>query len=180
VDGTEANGRGPRAASPGSETDIAMIWAQATGGVIGGHNTIPWRLPEDQVRFKELTHGSVVIMGRRTWDSLPPRFRPLPHRQNIVLTRSPSWAADGAQVADSPAAALAFAAPSRVWIIGGGEVYARFLPLATRLEVTEIDLEVPGDTMAPVIDESWLRAEASEWMHSSTDIRYRFVTYRRG
>ncbi|RJT85758.1 dihydrofolate reductase [Cryobacterium melibiosiphilum] len=156
-----------------------MIWAQARGGVIGGENTIPWRLPEDQIRFKELTAGGAVVMGRRTWDSLPERFRPLPHRQNIVLTRSAVWAADGAEVATSPAAALALTSTTPVWIIGGGEVYARFLTLATRLEVTELDLAVEGDTVAPVIDESWRRVAASEWMVSRTDIRYRFLSYER-
>lgn len=156
-----------------------MIWAQARGGVIGGENTIPWRLPEDQIRFKELTAGGAVVMGRRTWDSLPERFRPLPNRQNIVITRNASWAADGADVATSPAAALALATTAPVWIIGGGEVYTRFLPLATRLEVTELDIAVSGDTVAPPIDETWRVVEASEWMVSRTDIRYRFVTYER-
>ncbi|TFD54077.1 dihydrofolate reductase [Cryobacterium frigoriphilum] len=159
--------------------EVAMIWAQARGGVIGSQNTIPWRLPEDQLRFKELTAGGTVVMGRRTWDSLPERFRPLPKRQNIVVTRSASWSGVGADVADSPAEALVLATTSVVWIIGGGEVYARFLPLATRLEVTELDLQVAGDTVAPLIDESWRIAQASEWILSRTDIRYRFVTYER-
>lgn len=156
-----------------------MIWAQALNGVIGGENSIPWRLPEDQQRFKELTADGAVIMGRRTWDSLPERFRPLPKRHNIVLTRSTTWAADGADLAASPAAALARATTSPVWIIGGGEVYARFLPFATRLEVTELDLAVEGDTLAPVIDQSWHVSTVSEWMVSRTDIRYRFVSYDR-
>ena len=161
------------------EPAVAMIWAQARGGVIGDHNTIPWRLSEDQLRFKQLTAGGAVVMGRRTWDSLPERFRPLPQRQNIVISRSQLWAADGADGADSPAAALALARTSPVWIIGGGEVYERFLPLATRLEVTELDLQVAGDTVAPHIDESWRVAQAGEWMISRTDIRYRFMTYER-
>lgn len=160
-------------------SEVALIWAQARGGVIGGQNTIPWRLPEDQLRFKELTAGGAVVMGRRTWDSLPERFRPLPRRQNIVITRNQTWAADGADVADSPAAALSRAATSPVWVIGGGEVYRQFLPLATRVEVTELDLIVEGDTLAPVIDESWRLVAASEWMLSRTDIRYRFITYER-
>ena len=164
----------------GALGDVVMIWAQARNGVIGGENSIPWRLPEDQRRFKDLTAGGAVIMGRRTWDSLPERFRPLPMRQNIVLTRSTGWAADGADIASSPAAALARATTSPVWVIGGGEVYARFLPFATRLEVTELDLAVEGDTVAPVIDESWRVTSASAWMVSGTDIRYRFVSYQRG
>ena len=156
-----------------------MIWAQARGGVIGDADTIPWRLPEDQARFKQLTAGAAVVMGRRTWDSLPERFRPLPGRRNIVITRSGDWAAPGAETAPTPQAALELAGTAPLWIIGGGEIYRSFLPLAGRLEVTEIDLEVPGDTVAPPVGDDWAPVTAGEWMVSGTGIRYRFVTYDR-
>jgi len=158
---------------------VAMIWAQARGGVIGDADTIPWRLPEDQARFKQLTAGAAVLMGRRTWDSLPERFRPLPGRRNIVITRSAGWTASGAEVASTPQAALAVAGAAPLWIIGGGEIYRTFLPLADRLEVTEIDLEVAGDTVAPTVDNQWERVEATEWLVSTSGIRYRFLTYDR-
>ena len=80
---------------------VALIWGQASNGVIGADGTMPWDLPEDLARFRELTMGSAVIMGRRTWDTIPPRFRPLPGRRNIVVTRDPAWSADGAAVAHS-------------------------------------------------------------------------------
>ena len=158
---------------------VAMIWAQARGGVIGDDDTIPWRLPEDQARFKQLTAGAAVLMGRRTWDSLPERFRPLPGRRNIVITRSAGWSAPGAEVAATPQAALALAGAAPLWIIGGGEIYRTFLPLAGRLEVTDIDLEVPGDTVAPPVDAQWEQVAATAWLVSATGIRYRFLTYDR-
>ncbi|MFO7689674.1 MAG: dihydrofolate reductase [Cryobacterium sp.] len=160
-------------------TGVAMIWAQARGGVIGDADTIPWRLSEDQVRFKQLTAGAAVVMGRRTWTSLPARFRPLPGRRNIVITRSADWSEPGAEVASSPRAALALAGAAPLWIIGGGEIYRSFLPLADRLEVTEIDLEVPGDTVAPAVGADWATVAATEWRMSVTGIRYRFITYHR-
>jgi dihydrofolate reductase len=159
---------------------LSLLWAEARGGVIGDAGTIPWRIPEDLKRFKELTMGSAVIMGRRTWDSLPERFRPLEGRRNVVITRQPDWSADGAEVAHSFADALALAGDAPLWIIGGGEVYREAMPLADSLEVTEVDLAVEGDTLAPGIDSSWQRSDESEWLESSTGIRYRFVHYDRG
>ena len=96
---------------------ISLIWAQAANGVIGADGTMPWHVPEDMAHFKELTLGSTVLMGRRTWESFPPRFRPLPDRRNVVLTRDPSWTADGAEVVHSLDDGLALD-PSP-WIIGG-------------------------------------------------------------
>lgn len=155
-----------------------MIWAQAHGGVIGDGGTMPWHLPEDLAHFKQLTGGNPVMMGRRTWDSLPPRFRPLQGRRNLVITRQTDWAADGAESADSVAAALELVADEPlVWVIGGASLYTELLPRADRLEVTEIDLEVDGDTVAPAIDSRWSLDTATEWQISRTGLRYRFLTY---
>lgn len=169
----------PAGAAPIGPAPIGLIWAQTVTGVIGDAGSIPWRLPEDLARFKELTLDSAVIMGRRTWDSLPERFRPLAGRHNIVVTRQHDWAAEGATVAHSLAGALAAAAPAPVWIIGGGDIYRQSMPLADRLEVTEVDLDTAGDTIAPLIDAGFVHTAATEWLTSRTDVRYRFVSYRR-
>ena len=157
---------------------FSLIWAQSSSGVIGRAGAIPWQLPEDQARFKELTMGHTVVMGRRTWESLPAKVRPLPGRHNVVLTRDPGFCPGGADVIGSLEQALS---DSQVWVIGGGQVYALALPLATRCEVTEIDVGLPrddGDVIAPVLDDSWLAA-SSQWQVSRTGLRYRFSTYRR-
>ncbi|MCI4658776.1 dihydrofolate reductase [Cryobacterium zhongshanensis] len=163
---------------------IALIWAQAHDGIIGDAGSIPWHLPEDLAHFKAVTDAATVVMGRRTWDSLPERFRPLPGRRNVVVTRDAGWAAAGAERAVSVEKALsgdpASTEPgSTIWVIGGGEVYREALARASRLEVTELDLAVPGDTRAPAVDGEWTRAHASEWTVSRTGIRYRFVGYER-
>ncbi|NEK86801.1 dihydrofolate reductase [Blastococcus saxobsidens] len=132
-----------------------MIWAQARGGVIGAAGGLPWHLPEDLKLFRTTTTGSTVVMGRRTWESLPERFRPLPGRVNVVLTSDAGWAADGALRAGSVEQVLA--EHDTFWVIGGGAVYAAFLPHADRLLVTDIDLAVAGDTWAPALDEGWVR-----------------------
>jgi len=130
--------------------ELALIWAQARGGVIGRGGGIPWHLPEDMARFRSLTLGHPVVMGRRTWDSLPARFRPLPGRRNLVLTRSPDWRADGCETLSDPGGLLQKCEHSAlVWIIGGAEIYRLFEPLATRAEITEVDIDVDGDALAP-------------------------------
>ena len=169
---------------------IALIWAEAHDRVIGAAGGMPWHVPEDLAHFKELTAGGTVVMGRRTWDALDPRFQPLPGRRNIVVTRDPDWSADGAEVAHSLEAA--FAAPSAttpaastsalaspIWVIGGAELFAATIDRADRLEVTELDLEVEGDTWAPPIGDSWTVAEQTDWQESRTGIRYRFLRYAR-
>jgi dihydrofolate reductase len=156
---------------------IGLIWAQARGGVIGADGGIPWRLPEDMAHFRAVTSGGTVVMGRRTWDSLPPRFRPLPGRENVVVTRDPSWSAEGAVVAHSVDDALD-GATGDVWVIGGGEIYRLALPLADRLEVTEVDLDVAGDTIAPPIGPEWELAPGP-WQQSADGLRYRFVACTR-
>ncbi|MFD3533988.1 dihydrofolate reductase [Streptomyces sp. NPDC058664] len=165
-------------------TDIGLIWAQTPDGVIGAGNAIPWRLPEDMAHFKATTLGHPVIMGRRTWDSLPARFRPLSGRRNIVVTRDPHWTAEGAERAGSIDAALTLTADSpeptgTVWVIGGGEIYRAALPYATTLSVTEVDAPVAGDTYAPPLDASWHLAEDTDWRTSTTTLRYRVRRYTR-
>ncbi|RFA19013.1 dihydrofolate reductase [Subtercola boreus] len=199
---------------------LSLIWAEARGGVIGYGGAMPWHLPEDLAHFRELTSGAggsnagdagadagaAVVMGRRTWDSLPERFRPLPGRRNLVLTRDPDWTGEGAEPVsslDAAAAAAGAGGPpgpgsrgagpgasgagasaagaAELWVIGGGQLYREAMrsALATRLEVTELDLGVKGDTFAPAVDATWDRLAATPWLESRTGIRYRFVTYAR-
>ncbi|WJV44215.1 dihydrofolate reductase [Streptomyces flavofungini] len=166
--------------------NVGLIWAQSLDGVIGADNGIPWRLPEDMAHFKATTLGHPVVMGRRTWDSLPPRFRPLPGRRNVVVTRDPLWAAEGAERAGSIAEALqraaepsASAAPASVWVIGGGEIYRAALEHATTLSVTEVDATVAGDTYAPALAPEWKVTEDKGWQTSTSGLRYRIRRYTR-
>jgi dihydrofolate reductase len=157
---------------------IGLIWAQSTSGVIGRANGIPWRLPEDQARFKELTMGHTVVMGRSTWDSLPAKVRPLPGRRNVVVTRQADYVAEGATVVGSLDEALA---DEQTWVIGGAQIYALALPLANRCEVTEVDVDLrqeDDDAMAPVLDEHWVGTEG-DWLISASGLRYRFSSYKR-
>jgi dihydrofolate reductase len=159
---------------------VSLIWAQARDGTIGAGGRLPWRLPEDLALFRRLTTGSTVVMGRRTWESLPERFRPLPGRTNVVLTRDRGWAAEGATRAGSVAEVLEGAGP--LWVIGGGAVYAAFLPHADRLVVTDVDVLVEGDTWAPAIGPEWHRVTRSPdegWADSSSGLRYAVSTYAR-
>jgi len=167
---------------------IGLVWAQARDAagrpVIGAAGGIPWRVPEDLAHFKATTAEHPVVMGRRTCDSLP--RRPLPGRTNVVVTRRPGWHDDGATAAGSLAEALGVAAVSpggdEVWVMGGAQVYAEALPYADRLVVTEIDLEVAGDTFAPAIDlQSWRADDAGAWAPSSgpAALRYRIRSYSR-
>ena len=160
---------------------VSLIWAQAANRVIGDHGTLPWRLPEDLTRFRSLTMGSTVVMGRATWESLPDQVRPLPGRHNVVLSRQPGWQAAGAVVASSLDDALA-AATTPVWVIGGASVYRSALTFADRIEVTEIDGSYSGDAYAPEIGPDWQvtgREPATGWQHSRTGLRYRNVSYAR-
>jgi dihydrofolate reductase len=138
---------------------VSLVAAVARGGVIGRDGGIPWRLAEDMLRFRSLTMGHPVVMGRRTWESLPDQFRPLPGRGNVVVTRTPEWSAKGADRAGSIEEALdLLESESRVFVIGGGEIYAAALPFADELVLTEIDAEIEGDTTFP----SWDRGEFDE------------------
>ena len=160
-------------------THVGLIWAQTTRGVIGRDNAIPWHVPEDMAHFQRVTRGHPVVMGRRTWDSLPARFRPLPGRRNIVITRQPDWAAPGAERAGSLEQALRTAGPDSVWVMGGGEIYRAAMKYATELMVTEVDADIDGDAYAPVIGSEWI-AENASWQESATGLRYRLMRYTRG
>ncbi|MDB5946152.1 MAG: dihydrofolate reductase [Ramlibacter sp.] len=157
---------------------LHLIFARSANGVIGKDGGLPWHLPEDLAHFKRLTSGHPVIMGRKTWDSLPPRFRPLPGRLNIVVTRQPGWRADGAMRAASLDEALALApAEADVWVIGGAEIYRAALPLAHSAVVTEIDAEFDGDAHAPVLGPRW-RETLREAHTAASGLQFSFVTYQ--
>ncbi|MDQ4087976.1 MAG: dihydrofolate reductase [Pseudomonadota bacterium] len=125
---------------------ITIVVARALNGVIGRDGKLPWHIPADLKRFKTLTMGTAMVMGRRTFDSLPGL---LPGRRHIVLTRDPSWSGPGAEVAGDPEEALALAAEEPVSVIGGADIFALFLPIADRVELTEVLGEVEGDTVMP-------------------------------
>jgi dihydrofolate reductase len=130
-------------------------------------------------RFKQLTQGCPVVMGRKTWDSLPPRFRPLPGRTNIVVTRQPDWQAEGAVRAASLSEALRQApAGPTVWVIGGAQIYAEALPLADSVYVTEIERDFVGDAYAPTLGAEWSESERSRQV-STNGLPFSFVTYVR-
>jgi dihydrofolate reductase len=159
---------------------VALVAAVARNGVIGRDGTIPWRIAKDMAHFRELTMGHPVVMGRRTWDSLPERFRPLPGRRNIVVTRQAGWHAEGAERAGSLEDALGLVADAaRVFVVGGAEIYAAALPLADELELTEIDLDVSGDTRFPSWDRDAFDEVAREEHFTDEGARFAFATYRR-
>ena len=156
---------------------LTLIAAVARNGVIGNDNALPWRLPEDLKRFKELTLGHPIIMGRKTWASLG---RPLPGRRNIVISRDPDFNAPGGIVVASLAAALAASADAtEAFVIGGAEIYALALPEAQCLRLTEIDRDFPGDTHFPGFDPAAWRETARERHHADAGFDYAFVTYQR-
>jgi dihydrofolate reductase len=166
---------------------INLIWAQARQRVIGHQGVMPWHLPEDLAHFKALTLGHPVVMGRKTWDSLPVRFRPLPGRTSVVITRQQNWQQNGVESAVSLPNALQIceqikssegAQTAEVWVIGGAQIYAQALTLAQRVEVTEIDAAIEGDAFAPALDAAWLET-AREKHVSKTGLSYSFVTYIR-
>lgn len=159
---------------------LILIAAVARNGVIGNANALPWHLPEDLRHFKELTTGHAVIMGRKTWESLPERFRPLPGRRNLVVTRNPAFAAPGAALAPSLEDALAkVGAGETVFVIGGAELYAHALPLADRLELTEIEAEFAGDAFFPRRDPAAWHETARSRRHSAAGLDFAFVSYQR-
>jgi len=146
---------------------------------LGKDNRLLWQIPEDLKRFKALTSGHPVVMGRKTWDSLPEKFRPLPNRTNIVVTRQDGFVAEGATVVHSLDEALAAAGSAdEIFIIGGGELYAAALPQADRLYLTLVDDDTEGDAFFPAYDDfnTILTDESAE----SNGIRYRWVDLERG
>jgi dihydrofolate reductase len=162
---------------------LGLIFARARNGVIGKDGGLPWHLPEDLARFKQLTVGCPVIMGRKTWDSLPARFRPLPGRTNIVVTRSKDWSGEGATRAGSLEEATALCGGNRhVWVIGGADIYAQAMALADLAEVTVIDADYEGDAFAPELGPGW-RETARTRHASASGLKFDFVSYentRRG
>jgi dihydrofolate reductase len=159
---------------------LSLVAAVARNGVIGRDGGIPWHLPDDVARFKELTTGHAVVMGRRTWDSLPERFRPLPGRRNIVVTRQADWTADGAERATSLEEAFALVGGSeQVFVIGGAELYAAALLRADELLLTEIDADVEGDTFFPPFDRDDFEEISREPHVSESGPPFAFVTYGR-
>lgn len=158
---------------------VSLMAAVARNGVLGDGQRMPWHLPADLAHLKRVTAGHVVVMGRRTWDSLPPRFRPLPGRRNIVVTRQPQWRADGAEAAASLPGALALASDqARVFVLGGGELYAAALPLADEMWLTEIDADFEGSVHFP----AWPREAFERVWHEAgppDGLPYSFNRYRR-
>ena len=155
---------------------VNLIWAEAHDRVIGADGGIPWRIPGEQARFKQRTTGSTVVMGRATWESLPAARRPLPGRRNVVLSRDPGFAAEGAEIAGSVDEVLE--KYDDVWVIGGAGVYAAFLPYADLVVRTEIDLAVDGDTFAPALGDGWV-AHPGDWQTPESGPRYRVVEHIR-
>ena len=161
---------------------LALIAAVARNGSIGKDNQLLCRLPEDLQHLRRVTLGCPVIMGRKTWDSLPARFRPLPGRRNIVVTRNAHWQADGAEAATSLDAAIALvAAAPKAFVIGGGELYREAIHHADELVLTEIERDFAGDTQFPEWDRREFLEASRERHHAGppNDFDYSFVTYQR-
>ena len=158
---------------------LHLIYARAANGVIGINGALPWHLPEDLAHFKRTTLGCPVIMGRKTWDSLPAKFRPLPGRINVVITRQPDWNEIGAQPSQSLLQALQICEQNaHVWVIGGAQIYAQALPLAHSVVVTEIAQDFDGDAFAPALGPEW--AELAREDHvSAQGLPFSFVAYQR-
>jgi dihydrofolate reductase len=157
---------------------VTLVVARATNGVIGRDGTLPWRISADLKRFKRLTMGSVMIMGRRTFDSLPGL---LPGRRHIVLTRDREWSAEGAEVAHSVEEALDLAGNEPVSVIGGAEIFELMLPHGDRLELTEVLGDIPGDTVMadPLADGSWREVAREDHAAEGDTPAFRFVTLER-
>jgi dihydrofolate reductase len=171
-------------------TGIGLVWAQTPSGVIGKDGDMPWNLPEDMKHFTRVTTGHPVIMGRKTWLSFPAKYRPLPNRTNIVITRQENWGgtpeAEGAVVVKSLDDALLESqfAPGfeSVWIVGGGEIFKESTDLANVAVVTTIDVDADGDTYAPELGDGWVEGTSvpSEgWLTAANGTRYRFTTWNR-
>ncbi|WP_066335627.1 dihydrofolate reductase [Azohydromonas lata] len=161
---------------------LTIVAAVARNGVIGRDNDMPWRLPEDLKHFRRVTLGAPVIMGRRTWDSLPAAFKPLPGRRNVVITRNAGWSAEGAEAAASLQEALQRLADApAAFVVGGAQLYAQALPLADELVLTEIDRDFEGDTRFPAFERERFAEVARETHRAAppNDFDFAFVTYRR-
>lgn len=157
---------------------ITIIVARAQNGVIGRDGKLPWHIPADLKRFKALTMGSVMVMGRRTFDSLPGL---LPGRRHVVLTRSPDWSAAGAEVARDVDEALALAGDERVTVIGGADIFTLFLPLAGQIELTEVLADIPGDTQIddPRAESGWSAVWSEDHPAEGGQLAFRYVRLER-
>lgn len=155
---------------------IFLVVAVAANGVIGSGGTLPWHIPADLRRFKALTMGKPMVMGRKTFDSLPGL---LPGRRHIVLTRDPDWRAEGAETAHDLDSALALANAPEIAVIGGAEIFALALPRAGRLELTEVKADIPGDTFMPPLGDDWSEEFREEHPAESDRPPFAFVTLRR-
>ncbi|MCB5274494.1 Dihydrofolate reductase [Arthrobacter sp. SO5] len=173
-----------------STTGLGLVWAQTSTGVIGQAGAMPWHLPEDMQHFSRLTTGHPVIMGRKTWESFPAKYRPLPGRTNIVITHQETWggtpAAEGAIAVKSLDDALLESqfAPGHemVWIVGGGEIFAQSMELADVAVITTIDAATEGDTFAPELGYDWTAGAslpAGGWLTADSGTRYRITLWRR-
>ena len=162
---------------------LGMVWAQSSDRYIGTRGGLPWHLPEDMAHFREVTRGCSVIMGRATWESLPDGFRPLPGRPNIVLSRrAEDDTLKGAALARDVHDALVLTGGADAWVIGGAEVYDAFMAHADRLELTQVDTVVGGDTRAPLLDQGWqlvTRDPEEGWRTSAGGLAYRFLSFAR-
>jgi dihydrofolate reductase len=159
---------------------LHLIYARSRNNVIGANGDLPWHLPEDLAHFKRTTLGQPVIMGRVTWESIPEKFRPLPGRTNVVVSRQTGFNAPGAQVVSSLQAAIdLFPADDVVWLIGGAQLYAQAMPLAQQLVITEIDADYEGDAFAPVLNTAeW--TEVHRTSHTSAQgLGYSLVTLQK-
>ena len=164
--------------------ELVLIAAVARNGVIGRGGALPWHLSADMQHFRELTRECPVVMGRRTWDSLSPRYRPLPGRSNIVVSRRPGWSAEGAQAAPSLQSALRLAQlrlgpTKRAFVIGGAQLYREALPLADVLEFTELQVDIAGDTQFPFWDRGQFDEVSRVPQPPEAGLAFDFVTYRR-
>lgn len=156
---------------------LHLIYARAANGVIGKDGVMPWHLPEDLAHFKRTTMGAPVIMGRKTWESLPPRFRPLPGRPNVVVTHQTDWQAEGARLAHTlPQAVQLCGEATDAWVIGGAQIYAQALPLASTAVVTEIEADFEGDAFAPTLGPEWVEMQR-ERLVAANGLKLSFVTY---
>lgn len=157
---------------------VTLVLAMAENGVIGNKGGLPWRIPDDLRRFKQITLGKPCIMGRRTWESLP--RKPLPGRTNIVITRDKSFSAEGAVVVHSLEEALAHTTDApEVAIIGGAELFKQAIPLANRVDLTEIHAEIEGDTRMPAFDRTVWKERGREEHTTADGLQYSFVTLER-
>ena len=158
---------------------LNLIFARSRNGVIGKDGGLPWDLPEDLAHFKRTTLGCPVIMGRKTWDSLPVKFRPLPGRANVVVTRQKDWQDAGALRAESLDQAVALCGEAEnIWVIGGAQLYALAEPIAHTAVITEIDTVLEGDAFAPSFGSTW--QESSREEHTAANgLQYRFITLTR-